>query len=64
MVSILHISDLHIIEGAEWNNMRAALLEEAGERTHDLPDGEKLLLISGDLHNFSDSSYQKVTQLL
>ena len=40
MVSILHISDLHIIEGAEWNNMRAALLEEAGERTHDLPDGE------------------------
>ena len=64
MVSILHISDLHIIEGAEWNNMRAALLEEAGERTHDLPDGEKLLIITGDFHNFSDSGYQKAAEFL
>lgn len=64
MVSILHISDLHIIEGAEWNNMRAALLEEAGERTHDLPDGEKLLVITGDFHNFSDSGYQKTAEFL
>lgn len=64
MVSILHISDLHIIEGAEWNNMRAALLEEAGERTHDLPDGEKLLVITGDFHNFSDSGYQKAAEFL
>ena len=48
MAIILHISDLHIIEGAEWNNMRAALLEEARERTHDLSDGEKLLVITGD----------------
>lgn len=31
MVSILHISDFHIIEGAEWNNMRDPLLEETGE---------------------------------
>lgn len=64
MVSILHISDLHIIEGAEWNNMRAALLEEAGERTHDLPDGEKLLVITGDFHNFSDGGYQKAAEFL
>ncbi|HIZ13210.1 MAG TPA: metallophosphoesterase [Candidatus Mediterraneibacter stercorigallinarum] len=64
MVSILHISDLHIIEGAEWNNMRAALLEEAGERTHDLPDGEKLLVITGDFHNFSDRGYQKAAEFL
>lgn len=64
MVSILHISDLHIIEGAEWNNMRAALLEEAGERTHDLPDGDKLLVITGDFHNFSDSGYQRAAEFL
>lgn len=64
MVSILHISDLHIIEGAEWNNMRAALLEEAGERTHDLPDGEKLLVITGDFHDFSDGGYQKAAEFL
>lgn len=64
MVSILHISDLHIIEGAEWNNMRAALLEEAGERTHNLSDGEKLLVITGDFHNFSDGGYQKAAEFL
>ena len=64
MVSILHISDLHIIEGAEWNNMRAALLEEARERTHDLSDGEKLLVITGDFHNFSDGDYQKAAEFL
>ncbi len=64
MAIILHISDLHIIEGAEWNNMRAALLEEARERTHDLPDGDKLLVITGDFHNFSDSGYQKAAEFL
>ena len=64
MAIILHISDLHIIEGAEWNNMRAALLEETRERTHDLPDGDKLLVITGDFHNFSDSGYQKAAEFL
>ena len=36
MVSILHISDLHIIKGPEWNNMRAALLKEVKEKVEKL----------------------------
>ena len=57
MISILHISDLHIIQCSEWNNMCAALLAEAKERIYNRPKGEKLLVITGDFHNFSDSDY-------
>ena len=64
MVSILHISDLHIIEGAVWNNMRAALLGEAGERTRDRDRGEKLLVVTGDFHNFWDKDYSRAKDFL
>ena len=39
MISILHISDLHIVEGAEWNNMRAAFFNEVYKKVHNLHDG-------------------------
>lgn len=64
MVSILHISDLHIIKGPEWNNMRAALLKEAKEKVGDRPKGEKLLIITGDLHNYSDENYESAENFL
>lgn len=64
MISILHISDLHIIGGAEWNNMRAALLEEVRDKVQDLEKGEKLLVVTGDFHNFNDSSYRQAEEFL
>ena len=64
MITILHISDLHIIEGAQWNNMYAALLNEVREKVHDQQDGEKLMVITGDFHNFSDDGYQKAKKVL
>lgn len=64
MIRILHISDLHIIKGAEWNNMRAALLNEVQKRTSALCDGEKLIIITGDFHNFSESTYKNAENFL
>ena len=64
MVSILHISDFHIIKGPEWNNMRAALLDEVKEKVHNQPKGEKLLIITGDFHNFNDKDYQYAEDFL
>lgn len=64
MISILHISDLHIVEGAEWNNMRAAFFNEVYKKVHNLHDGEKLVIITGDFHNFSDDTYQKAEEFL
>lgn len=64
MVSILHISDLHIIKGAEWNNMRAALLDETKAKVHDRPAGEKLLIITGDFHNFDENDYKRAAEFL
>ena len=64
MVRIFHISDLHIIEGAEWNNMRAALLNEVQEKVAALQDGEKMVVITGDFHNFSDNTYRQAGEFL
>lgn len=64
MVSILHISDLHIIRGAEWNNLRTTLLNEAAEKVQNRRQDEKLLIITGDLHNFQDTGYQETETFL
>ncbi len=64
MVSIMHISDLHIAAGADWNNMREALLAEAREKVQSLPQGQKLLVVTGDLHNFREGDYQGAKSFL
>ena len=56
MISILHLSDLHIVKSARWNNLKHCILEEAGS-VHDRPSEEKLLLLTGDFKNFSDEDY-------
>ena len=56
MVKILHLADLHFCRDARANNMKYILLEEA-RAVHDLQDGEKLLIITGDFHNYWDADY-------
>lgn len=58
MIYMLQISDFHTIQGAEWNNMRAAVLKEVKERSDGIPRGEKLVFITGDFHNFGDTGYE------
>ena len=65
MVTILHISDLHFFKHNEGtNNMREILLNEAEKRTRDVPQGQKLLIVTGDFHNFNDGDYTDATGFL
>ena len=65
MVTILHISDLHFFKhNAGTNNMREILLNEAEERTRAVPQGQKLLIVTGDFHNFDDGDYTDATGFL
>lgn len=64
MVNILHLSDLHIICGAVWNNMRGALLEHARKKLERKTDQEKMLVITGDFHNYGDNDYETAKKFL
>lgn len=58
MTEILHISDLHFVKNADSYNMRSILLKEATQRVQSLPEGsQKLLIITGDFHNYNDHGY-------
>lgn len=49
MVRWLHISDLHIVEKADWNHFKKELLRKCQEQ------GKiDLVIVTGDFHNFSD----------
>ena len=56
MVKILHLSDLHFCTDARANNMKNVMLKEACA-VQSLGKGEKLLIITGDFHNYTDDNY-------
>lgn len=49
MVRWLHISDLHIVDKADWNNFEKELIKKC--REYGKID---LIIVTGDFHNFSD----------
>ena len=51
-IEILHLSDLHLMLSAEGENLRSALRTFAREHFAPLPEGRKLLVLTGDFHNF------------
>ena len=59
MPTIIHLSDLHIVNSSHWNNIRACILNKARELT-----GEKLLIVTGDFHNFGEGNYDKALEFL
>lgn len=63
MIKLLHISDLHFVQNADNYNMENILLREAGA-VQSLPQGEKLLVVSGDFHNFSAGDYERAKKFL
>lgn len=64
MVNILHLSDLHIICGAVWNNMRGTLLEDVRKKLAGKTCKEKILVITGDFHNYGDNDYETAKKFL
>ena len=63
MIHILHLSDLHIIQSAQWNNLRACIINEA-KTVQYLPKGQKMLILTGDFHNYSDGDYNETMLFL
>lgn len=57
MISILHLSDFHFSRDAAMHNMRQVILNEVRAKVHNKPRGEKLLVITGDFHNFWAPDY-------
>ena len=62
MIKILHISDLHFYRDAQAFNMRKILLKEAEEAFSGL--NEKLLIVTGDFHNFSSKDFNDAKRFL
>lgn len=61
---LLHISDLHLFVDPQWNNMKNAILYSVRKKLINVPRGNKLLVITGDFHNFVQNNYDQAEQFL
>ena len=61
---ILHISDLHFVQNAPAYNTAEILRKEAIAKVKDIPQGHKLLIVTGDFHNYKDNDYSKAEKFL
>lgn len=59
MIYLLHISDLHLVVNPLWNNMKEAIYRDVSKKLQDVPQGQKLLVITGDFHNFVDHNFDQ-----
>lgn len=59
----MHISDLHFVKNAANYHMERALLQDVESVKAKLP-GEKLLIVTGDFHNFGDEDYKRAGDFL
>lgn len=57
LIHILHISDLHFVKNAASYNSGEVFIREATAKVRSVPQGKKLLIVTGDFHNFWDSDY-------
>ncbi len=64
MIYLLHISDLHLVTDPQWNNMKNAILFSVREKLRHISRGQKLLVITGDFHNFVENNYIQAEQFL
>ena len=64
MIYMLHISDLHFVKNAASYNTEEILCQEAKDKVGDVPKGQKLLIVTGDFHTFSDRDYIKAEAFL
>lgn len=64
MLYILHISDLHFVKNAGTYNTKAIILKEVANRVKSIPKGKKLLIVTGDFHNFFDTDYEPAEKFL
>ncbi|MCH5279019.1 MAG: metallophosphoesterase, partial [Christensenellaceae bacterium] len=64
MTYLLHISDLHLVTDPLWNNMKNVILDSVRKQLENVPLGEKLLVITGDFHNFVEKNFDQAKEFL
>lgn len=64
MIYIMHLSDLHIVNHSNWQNMKECLLRTLHEKMKNIPEGKKLLVITGDYHNHDEKDYEKAKEFI
>lgn len=64
MIHFLHISDLHLIVNPEWNNMKTAILDSVKQKLANIENDNKLLIITGDFHNFKEKNFEEAKTFL
>ena len=64
MIHILHLPDLHFVKNAASHNFQEVLQNEASEKVRNVPQGKKLLIVTGDFHNLEDADYTDAEQFL
>ncbi len=64
MTYLLHISDLHLVVNPLWNNMKNAILYSVRQKLQMIPQGQKLLVITGDFHNFIENNFDQAKLFL
>lgn len=60
----INFSDLHSAINSAAYNIEDIILREAEEKVKDIPQGNKILVIIGDIHNYFDKDISKVESLL
>ena len=63
MKYLLHISDLHLVENPQWNNMKNAILDNIRKKLDNVKKGDKLLVLGGDFH-FYGKSFDEASKFL
>ena len=64
MIYIMHLSDFHIVDDPNWNNMKTCLLNTLKDEVQGVTKGQMLLVLSGDFHNWIDKDYDKAKKCI
>lgn len=66
MIYMLHISDLHLLKDPNANNMIESLLYHVKNQIiiNKIPKNKRLLIITGDFHNYKENDYNKTLLFL
>ena len=64
MICLLHISDLHLFNDPNWENMSAAIMRNVEETLKPVQITDRLLVVTGDFHQYSVVGYKHAKEFL
>ena len=64
MIYLLHISDLHLFNDPNWENMSAAIFNNVEKTLKGAGVTDRLLVVTGDFHQYSVLDYKLAKEFL